>query len=202
MTSTSSRCDRKRKRETEVDKIDVAGAIRVSAEFERAGKEGIIPAIALLIGFKKIHSSALSPMELVRLHCRCASLYRMYTENRQDERHHLNLAVNALDKDRSDSATELHGHLLLWRADLFICENKLRHAAKEIEEALAAFGATKNRSYAFIKRSQLSLIGDDIRGAIDACLEAIAAEKQEQKFSATRTLCRILVAHLYMRYSI
>ena len=50
--------------------------MRVSAELEDAGS--IECALAMMLGFLK--DNTMAPMELVRLHVRCASLYKLYTE--------------------------------------------------------------------------------------------------------------------------
>jgi len=90
----------------------------------------------------------------------------------------------------------------LLRADLLLMENKTAAAAKEIVAADRAYGRGNEpevmQSYSKIKSFQLKLLEDDAAGALGAVLAAVDAEK-EPHFSPSRTLCRLLSAHLYLR---
>jgi len=74
---------------------------------QRAG--AIAPAIAILIGFKDKHAATMAPMELARLHCRCAGLFQLYTDNRINLRDHLCAALHALDKHKGAAASDIRG---------------------------------------------------------------------------------------------
>ena len=136
-------------------------------------------------------------MGLVRLYCRIAALYKLYTLNAHDETRYVQLALQAVQKCRGDAASELTAFLYLWDADLHMERAQLDKAAKSLSSAESAFGTQPRlelTSYVSMKRAQLLLFSGDVSGALNACLAVVSAEKQKTAFSATRTLSRLLCA--------
>ena len=174
--------------------------LSLSREFEVAG--GIAASISILLGYRAKNSSTLSAMGLVRLYCRIAALYKLYTLNAHDETRYVQLALQAVQKCRGDAASELTAFLYLWDADLHMERAQLDKAAKSLSSAEYAFGTQPRlelTSYASMKRAQLLLFSGDVSGALNACLAVVSAEKHKTAFSPTRTLSRLLCAHLYLR---
>ena len=179
--------------------------LSLSREFEVAG--GIAASISILLGFRAKNSSTLSAMGLVRLYCRIAALYKLYTLNAHDETRYVQLALQAVQKCRGDAASELTAFLYLWDADLHMERAQLDKAAKSLSSAESAFGTQPRlelTSYVSMKRAQLLLFSGDVSGALNACLAVVSAEKQKTEkgpsgFNPTRTLSRLLCAHLYLR---
>jgi hypothetical protein len=83
-----------------------AGAMAASARFEQSAE--IVPAIAILEGFRKFADAAdLAPLEFLRLHFRLASLWRLYTQNLMQQADALAKALHAAEKCRLPEAREV-----------------------------------------------------------------------------------------------
>ena len=86
--------------------VTYAGAMAASARFEQSAE--IVPAIAILEGFRKFADAAdLAPLEFLKLQLRLASLWRLYTQNSVQLADALAKALNAAEKCRLPEAREV-----------------------------------------------------------------------------------------------
>jgi hypothetical protein len=185
--------------------LTLALAMQASARFEKAGH--IAPAISVLVGFRDADAetggAALTPFELLRLHTRLASLFRVYTNNANEMEDHVNLAVMWASKCGGRGA-ELKGALLLWRAELLAVKGRGDQAESAIREALAVFRAEPATPSAaalcLVTRFQIALAQHDPDTALDSLHAAIQGETQDS-FSATRALCHALAVHVNLRWA-
>lgn len=186
--------------------LTLAGAMQASAGFEKAGH--IAPAISVLVGFvDAMHAAetggaALTPFELLRLHTRLASLFRVYTRNVNEMEDHVNLALRWAGQCGARGA-ELKGALLLWRAELLAVKGRGDQAESAIREALVVFRAGEPATpsavaLCLITRFQMALARQDPHTALDSLHAAIQGETQDS-FSSTRALCHALAAHVNLR---